>query len=128
MPYIEHGSAATSVQVNGHYYRISTTNGRATVDIEPTYPGVTGSWTHELGEDGNITSFRTPGSDEGRQRMLDRIRAAGADKIAELLSMDKSALPQAGFLRTYIDEVSARIHISLTLRRATTLTTLAKTL
>jgi prepilin-type N-terminal cleavage/methylation domain-containing protein len=92
LPYIERGSAATSVQVNGHYYRIQTANGRATVEIEPIYPGVSGSWTHELGGDGNITSFPTPGSPEGREMMFNRIRAAGADKIAELLNLNKAAL------------------------------------
>jgi hypothetical protein len=40
----------------------------------------------------SVGSLPTPGADEGRQRMFDRIRAGGAEKIAQLLNLDRSAL------------------------------------
>jgi hypothetical protein len=42
--------------------------------------------------DGSVRSFPTPGADEARDQVFKRIRAAGAEKIAELLNQDKTAL------------------------------------
>jgi hypothetical protein len=49
--------------------------------------------------DGSVRSFPTPGAAEGRDGLLRRIRAKGAEKIAELLKLDESALLKApGFV------------------------------
>jgi prepilin-type N-terminal cleavage/methylation domain-containing protein len=92
-PYAE--LAATSGQLHGYRYSIiaDATGGGSSfsLEAEPIYPGVTGGMTVALC-DGSVRSFPTPGADEGRQRMFDRIRARGAEKIADLLSLDRSAL------------------------------------
>lgn len=78
----------SSGQKDGYSYFISN----ATLGAEPVYPGITGADTLLIDQDGNLTVFPTPGADEARQEMFDRIRAAGAEKIAELLNMDRSSL------------------------------------
>jgi prepilin-type N-terminal cleavage/methylation domain-containing protein/prepilin-type processing-associated H-X9-DG protein len=92
-PYAE--LAAGSGDLNGHRYFIvsdATAGGLSvTLEAEPIYPGVTGGM-NVVFCDGSVRFIPTPGADEGRQRMFDRIRAAGAEKIAELLNQDKTAL------------------------------------
>jgi prepilin-type N-terminal cleavage/methylation domain-containing protein len=92
-PYAE--LAATSGQLHGHQYSIvpGLTPGGSdfTLEAEPIYPGVTGSITVALG-DGSVRFLPTPGADEGRQRMFDRIRARGFEKMAELINLDRSAV------------------------------------
>jgi prepilin-type N-terminal cleavage/methylation domain-containing protein/prepilin-type processing-associated H-X9-DG protein len=92
-PYAE--LAAGSGELNGHRYSIfrdATVGGSSvTLEAEPIYPGVTGGM-NVVFCDGSVRFIPTPGADEGRQRMFDRIRAAGAEKIAELLNQDKTAL------------------------------------
>jgi prepilin-type N-terminal cleavage/methylation domain-containing protein len=77
-----------SGQKNGYSYFVSN----ATLGAEPIHPGITGADTLLIDQDGNLRVFPTPGADEARQEMFDRIRAAGAEKIAELLNMDRSSL------------------------------------
>ena len=84
-----------SGQKNGYFFFISTSTG-FTLGAEPIHPGVTGGDTLVMDQDGNLSIFATPGADQARQQMFDKIRAAGADKIAELLNLDRSALPQVG--------------------------------
>ncbi len=98
LPYIEQKLAAGSGRLNGWEYSIivnfTTAGGSSfTLEAEPIYPGITGSETVTLC-DGSVRSFPTPGADEARQQMFARIRAGAAEKIVELLNMDKSALPQ----------------------------------
>jgi prepilin-type N-terminal cleavage/methylation domain-containing protein len=97
LPYIEQKLAAESGRLNGWQYSIvpdPVAGGpNSTLEAEPIYPGITGSETVALC-DGSVRSFPTPGADEGRQRMFDRIRAGAAEKIVELLNLDKSALPK----------------------------------
>lgn len=92
-PYAE--LAAGSGDLYGHRYSIvreaTAVGSSVTLEAEPIYPGVTGGM-NVVYCDGSVRFFPTPGADEGRQRMIDRIRAAGADKIAELLNLDKTAL------------------------------------
>jgi prepilin-type N-terminal cleavage/methylation domain-containing protein len=89
----------TSGQKSGYFYFLST---RPIIDVifslgaEPIYPGITGADTLVIDQHGNLTRFPTPGAEQARQQMFDNIRAAGAVKIAELLKMDRSALPLVG--------------------------------
>jgi prepilin-type N-terminal cleavage/methylation domain-containing protein/prepilin-type processing-associated H-X9-DG protein len=92
-PYAE--LAAGSGDLYGHRYSIvrdaTAVGSSVTLEAEPIYPGVTGGM-NVVFCDGSVRFFPTPGADEGRQRMIDRIRAAGADKIAEFLNLEKTAL------------------------------------
>jgi prepilin-type N-terminal cleavage/methylation domain-containing protein len=74
----------------------STTNtGRPAfqVEVEPSDPGTTGAETLVWDQDGKLTSFPTPGANEGRRLMFERLRRGAAEKIFQLLDLDKSALP-----------------------------------
>lgn len=64
------------------------------LEAEPVYPGITGSETLVWDQDGNLKSFPTPGADEARRQMFDRIHRGAAERIFELLDMEKSALPR----------------------------------
>jgi prepilin-type N-terminal cleavage/methylation domain-containing protein len=77
-----------SGQKNGYFYFVS----HAGLEAEPIHPGITGAETLLIDQDGSLRIFATPGSDEARHKMFDNIRAAGTDRIAELLDMDRSAL------------------------------------
>jgi prepilin-type N-terminal cleavage/methylation domain-containing protein len=95
-PYAE--LAANSGEKDGYYYSIVNDNGRSTLETEPTEAGVTGGISFVFC-DGSVRSFPTPGAVEGRDGLLRRIRAKGAEKIAELLKLDESALLKApGFV------------------------------
>lgn len=63
---------------------------------EPISPGITASDTLIIDQEGDITTFQTPGADEARRHMLDNLRATGAETITELLNLDRSALPVVG--------------------------------
>ncbi len=59
---------------------------------EPMYPGVTGS-VNVVFCDGSVRSVSpTIGADKGREKMWEGIRVGAAEKIGELLGLDKSAL------------------------------------
>jgi prepilin-type N-terminal cleavage/methylation domain-containing protein len=77
-----------SGQKGGYSYFVSN----ATLGAEPIHPGITGADTLLIDGDGNLRIIPTPGAEAARQEMFDRIRAAGAEKIAELLNMDSSSL------------------------------------
>jgi prepilin-type N-terminal cleavage/methylation domain-containing protein len=77
-----------SGQKSGYFYFVSN----STLGAEPIHPGITAADTLLIDQDGNLRIIPTPGADEARQEMFDRIRAAGAEKIAELLNMDRSSL------------------------------------
>ncbi len=89
----------TGGQKQGYFYFISTSTSAANrfaLGAEPVYPGITGADTLVIDQDGNLTAFPTPGADQARQQMFDKLRAAGDEKIAELLKMDRAALPAVG--------------------------------
>jgi prepilin-type processing-associated H-X9-DG protein len=95
LPYIEQKLAADSGRLNGYQYSIvpdaAAGGSRSTLEAEPIYPGITGSMNFVFC-DGSVRSFPTSGAGEARDQMFKRIRAAAADKIAELLNLDKTAL------------------------------------
>lgn len=65
------------------------------IEAEPIYPGITGSESLVMNQDGVLTGFPTPGADEARQQMFARIRDRGAETVSDLLNMDRNAPPLA---------------------------------
>ena len=61
------------------------------LEAEPIFPGITGSESLVLSQNGNVRRFPTPGADEGRQRMFARIRDKGAQTLSDLLRLDRDA-------------------------------------
>jgi prepilin-type N-terminal cleavage/methylation domain-containing protein len=68
-----------------------TNQPRFQLEAEPMFPGITGSESLVLGQNGIIRRFPTPGADEGRQRMFARIRDKGAQTLSDLLRLDRDA-------------------------------------
>ncbi|MEW6210590.1 MAG: prepilin-type N-terminal cleavage/methylation domain-containing protein [Acidobacteriota bacterium] len=63
---------------------------------EPEFPGITGSITHTWDSELNlISNIPTPGADEAREQMFNRIRAKAAETVVKLLGLDPSATSQA---------------------------------
>ncbi len=62
---------------------------------EPLFPGITGSEDLAVNETGNLTGTPTPGADEARQMMFDRLRDRCGTAIANLLNMSQDAPLQA---------------------------------
>ncbi len=58
---------------------------------EPEHPGITGSVTLTINQTGLVTSNPTPGADEAREQMFNRIRAKAAETIVKLLGLDPAA-------------------------------------
>ncbi len=68
---------------------------------EPQFPGITGSITHTWDSDLNlISNIPTPGADEAREQMFNRIRAKAAETVVKLLGLDPSATSQ---VRSYTE-------------------------
>ncbi len=85
-------------QLNGWQYSIILRSGDAArfqLESEPMFPGITGSDSLLINETGHVTRFPTPGAEEARRQMFDRIRDRGAATISNLLSMDSGAPPLA---------------------------------
>ncbi|HVF46557.1 MAG TPA: prepilin-type N-terminal cleavage/methylation domain-containing protein [Pyrinomonadaceae bacterium] len=62
---------------------------------EPLFPGITGSETLAVSEAGTVTDSPTPGADEARQMMFDRLRDRCGTAIANLLNLHQDAPPMA---------------------------------
>ena len=87
-------------QLNGWQYSIVTPDndgGLATdspgvrLEVEPLFPGITGSESFIIDQNGNVTVFPTPGADEAQRQAFDRIRQKAAETVSDLLSMDQDA-------------------------------------
>ena len=58
------------------------------IEAEPTFPGITGGLTvvaQATLENTMVSSFQTPGADEAREQMLNRIRVKAAETAVQLL-------------------------------------------
>jgi prepilin-type N-terminal cleavage/methylation domain-containing protein len=60
-------------------------------EAEPAHPGETGAETMAFPLGGDLTSFPTPGADEGRQRMLQAVLGDGSVRIARLMALDEDS-------------------------------------
>jgi len=94
-------------QLYGWQYTITTprdpANGLPTgfqLEAEPMFPGITGSESLVMNQNGNVVRFPTPGAAEGRQQMFARIRDKATETISDLLSLDREAPPLA---RNYVN-------------------------
>jgi prepilin-type N-terminal cleavage/methylation domain-containing protein len=61
------------------------------LESEPIFPGITGSQSLVMDQNGNLTKFPTPGANEGRQRVFARLRDKGAETLSNLLKLDRDA-------------------------------------
>jgi prepilin-type N-terminal cleavage/methylation domain-containing protein len=81
---------------NGYLYQIvEADQDHCTIEAEPEFPGITGSLTVTgimvaLG-DGSVRFSQTPGADEAREQMFNRIRAKAAETVVKLLGLDPAA-------------------------------------
>ncbi len=65
------------------------------LEAEPMFPGITGSQSFVMDQNGSVTGFPTAGADEAREQMWARIRDKGADTLSNLLRLDRDAPPLA---------------------------------
>ena len=77
-------------QHNGYNYAIVPTRGGFIVRGTPALAGVTGSFTVEVNERGELRETPTPGADENRQKMFDALHALFANQVASLIKSDES--------------------------------------
>ena len=98
-----------SGKINGYLYEIvgiAAFPDVCAIEAEPEFPGITGSLTvSALGtrSGGEVVSesFETPGSDEAREEMFNRIRVKAAETVVKLVKLDSSA---ASDVRSFIYE------------------------
>lgn len=77
-------------KLNGWQYSIVVTPDFQ-LKAEPMFPGITGSDNLAMDQNGEVTSSPTPGADEARQQMFDRLRDRCGTTISHLLNMDQDA-------------------------------------
>jgi prepilin-type N-terminal cleavage/methylation domain-containing protein len=69
------------------------------IEAEPEFPGITGSVTLTIDQNGVITSTPTPGADAARQQAFDSLLGRAADTAAQLLKLDPNATSEVrGYL------------------------------
>jgi len=87
-------------QLNGWQYSIVLPNNDGTpatdspgfhLEAEPLFPGITGSESLVMDQNGNVVSFPTPGADEAQRQMFARLRDRGDETISHLLNMNQDA-------------------------------------
>ncbi|MEW6210589.1 MAG: type II secretion system protein [Acidobacteriota bacterium] len=79
------------------------------VVAEPEYPGITGSVTLTINQNGLISNIPTPGADEAREQMFNRIRTKAAETVVKLLGLDPSATSQ---VREYSESPDTLTNVS----------------
>ena len=77
-------------RLNGWQYSIVATPDFQ-LKSEPNFPGITGSDNLVMDQNGDITRSPTPGADEARRQMFDRLRDRCGTVISHLLNMDQNA-------------------------------------
>ena len=84
------------------YYVSSAAGGVWKVEVEPDFPGITGSTSFELQlsrQEGNFVDSLvirpTPGADEASEKIFDRIYVEAGRTVAQLLQLDPQATTQA---------------------------------
>ena len=86
-PQLAHRSAHSA----GYAMSIPDGSVRFVVEMEPVAPGLTGSWSMSIDEDGAFRSWPTPGAPEARNAAFAQLRARAAATIGQLLSQDRDA-------------------------------------
>ena len=102
-----------TAQVEGYWYFLDQLSASSVrIGAEPAFPGRTGSETFvdetALIDGRYVNTFTvipTPGAAEGREEMFANIRAEGARAIAELLSLEPSAVFEA---RNFVNSPDAQ--------------------
>ena len=77
-------------QHNGYDYELLPTRSGFIVRGTPALAGVTGSFTVEINERGDLRETATPGADENRQKMFDALHTLFANQVASLIRSDDS--------------------------------------
>jgi prepilin-type N-terminal cleavage/methylation domain-containing protein len=85
---------------------VKTDQGYWELEAEPEYPGRTGTLMFHLlphiDRENSLSSFKTPGADEERERMFNNIRAKAAETAVKLLKLDSSATSE---VRQFIEKM-----------------------
>jgi type II secretory pathway pseudopilin PulG len=84
------------------------------IEAEPMFPGITGSESFVIDQNGNFVSFPTPGAEEAERQMFARIRDRAAETISDLLAMNKDAFP---LVRDYVGSPDTSASVFQTLDR-----------
>ena len=107
-------AALATGRKNGSTYYISTGNGGIwTVQVEPDFPGITGSisFLFELSRNStgqfvsSLTRNPTPGADKARSEAFDRIFSAAGQTVSELLQLHPDATIEA---RSFVEMPTTR--------------------
>jgi len=97
-----------SGRINGHLCEIvEADQDHCIIEAEPEFPGITGSQTVRASTstltDTLISGFVTPGSDEAREEMFNRIRLKAAETVVTLLASHYAAWEINGLVREQIE-------------------------
>jgi len=80
---------------DGYLYFITmATTDQFACEAEPLYPGITGAKTLSINAAGAMGEMDTPGADEARRAMFERIIQRGAEQIGVAMTMDPLAIPE----------------------------------
>jgi prepilin-type N-terminal cleavage/methylation domain-containing protein len=104
LPYIEQDNLITGPVQGYRFFILDATKTSWKAAGEPVLPGITGSQTLTVNQDGVVGRGATPGADEARQRMLGSIVARGAEEAVSFLALDPSALTE---VRDFVTSAAA---------------------
>lgn len=94
LPYIEQDNLATGPVQGYHFFVLDATKTSWKAAGEPVLPGITGSQTLTVNQDGVVMSDATPGADNVRLRVFGGIAVRGAEAVVSFLAFDPSAQTQ----------------------------------
>jgi len=110
----EHEGACSSIigvlaqndgNLDGFHFTIILDGDSCQIRAEPMLPGITGGETLTINGAGEITIVPTPGADQARQAMFDRLRGRGGEVISELLDSNHDA---SGLARSFVGSPNTR--------------------